>query len=346
MIKVFTKIEDVNKEWGELKNSNFLDLDFLQIYYLNHPQLKHLFVTDTNMRLYAHIVKLAFNKTNNYLQNNSVGNVLLSFISFEVLYLTNSFITNLPSFKSDEKINLDQLLSAIRENYSIIVIPDFLFKNITVENDNYTKIEVEEEMVLEIRSEWNELKDYISDLRKKYRYKMNSIIKKTNDIEIRNLTENDLEYYALDIQKLFVEVVVSSQFRGPDFNTASFVSFVNLGYMRVTGYFLNEKLIGFSSDMPREKMLYSYFVGFDKNLNKSIPIYGRILLENIHTAIKLRKERLILGRTANEYKSNFGALPIKSFVYLKIKNKFLRTFLRPIYSKLKINNWKQRSPLK
>ena len=116
--------------------------------------------------------------------------------------------------------------------------------------------------------------------------------------------------------------------------------------MRVDGYFLNNELIGFLSEIQKEKMLYSYFVGFDKNLNKSFPIYGRILIENITIAIRIKKERLILGRTANEYKSNFGAFPIKSYIYLKVENKFLRAILRPIYSKLRINKWTQRSPFK
>ena len=76
------------------------------------------------------------------------------------------------------------------------------------------------------------------------------------------------------------------------------------------------------------------------------PTYGRIIIENIKTAIEGKKKLLILGRTANEYKSNFGALPNKSYVYIRIENKFLRTLLKPIYSKLSIKKWIQRSPFK
>ena len=336
----------MQNEWGKIKTPDFLHINFLQIYYQKHSQVKHLFVMDANMRLYAHIFKLHFNKTKYYLQNNSLGNIFLSFISFDILYLTNSFITNIPAFISDKTINLNQLLNAIKYNYSVIVIPDFLFKNMKIEDDHYVKIEVEEEMVLDIRSEWIRLEDYISDLRKKYRSKVKNIIKQTSDLEIRSLGTDDLEEYAFDMQELFKQVVTSSRFKGAEFNTGSFVSFVSKGFMRVNGYFLNDKLVGFSSEMQTEKTLYSYFVGFDKNLNKSVPIYGRILLENINTAIKQRKQRLILGRTANEYKSNFGAFPIKSYVYLKVRNKFLRAILTPLYSKLSINKWEQRRPFR
>ena len=116
--------------------------------------------------------------------------------------------------------------------------------------------------------------------------------------------------------------------------------------MKVDGYFLHNKLVGFSSTIDKKEILYSYFVGFDQKVNKVIPIYGRILIENISNAIMLKKKRLILGRTANEYKSNFGATPVKSFIYLKIRNKFLRAILKPIYTKIRLNKWTQRSPFK
>jgi len=79
-------------------------------------------------------------------------------------------------------------------------------------------------------------------------------------------------------------------------------------------------------------------------LNTTLPIYGRILLENIANAIKRKKEKLILGRTANEFKSNFGAYPIRSFVYLKIQNRLFRALLNPFLKRVSIKPWTMRSP--
>lgn len=346
MLNIFTKIESVKKEWGNISLPDFLQIEFLQIYYQSHPQMKHLFVMDTNMRLYAHIFKLTFNKTKNYLQSNLAASFFLRFISFDVLYITNSYLTNVPSFVSKQPINLEKLLNSMGHDYSLVVIPDFLFENMVVEDDNYRRIEVEEEMVLDIRSKWRGLDDYIAALKKKYRNKAKNIIKQTSALKIKNLTVSDLENYAKDMQLLFNQVAESSKFKGPEFNTSSFILFVKQGFMRVDGYFLDDKLVGFSSEIQKEEKLYSYFVGFDKNLNKSLPIYGRILLENITSAIRLRKERLILGRTANEYKSNFGAVPIRSYVYLRVESKFLSTILRPVFNRLSIKKWIQRKPFK
>ena len=345
-MEIFTKIESVQKKWEATQLPFFLNANFLKIYSQNHPKIKHLFFLDKNMRLYAHIFKLTFNKTKYYLKKNLLPNLLLNFLSFNVLYLTNSFITNVPAFKSDKFINLQELLNTINYKYSLIVIPDFLFQKMIIKDKNYAKIEVEEEMVLKINEKWSKLEDYLLDLKKKYRNKINYIMQKTSGLEIKNLDGKGLKIHAFDIQNLFNQVATSSRFEGPLFNTASLIQLVDQGFMKIEGYFLSKKLVGFSSTIEKEHLLYSYFVGFDKKLNKSLPIYGRILTENINSAIKLNKKSLILGRTANEYKSNFGATPIKSHVYLKINNKFLHYILKPIYKKIRIAKWKQRSPFK
>ena len=346
MYKVSTKIDDVKLFWDQIKVPKILRYNFLEIYYNYNKNIKHLFVHDKHLRLYAHIFTLKFSKTNNYLDKFSISSFLLKFFSLDVLYLTNSFITNLPSFESSSSIHLSSILNSIKYNFSLIVIPDFLFVKMKIQDNDYTKIKVEEEMVLDINEQWICFDDYLNALKKKYRNKVKKIIRDSDFLVIRKLCENDFDKYKFEMRELFKQVVSSSQFSGPLFNTDAFNLFVKENYMRVDGYFLEDTLVAFSSEMQNGNNLCSYFVGFDKELNKTVPLYGRILIENIKTSIVLRKKRLIFGRTANEFKSNFGAFPIESFVYLKLKNKFLRFFLAPIYSRLTLKKWRQRSPFK
>ena len=348
MWKTFSEINKFGKETWDIKLPIFINYKFLKIFYDFHPKIKHLFAIDRNTMLYAQIFRLTFKKTKNYLPKNFLINTILSLVKFDVLYLTNAFITNIPSFISNRKINLTSLIKNINQEYSMIVIPDFLFRELEKEKEKekYTKIEVESEMILKIKTNWNNLEDYTIELRKKYRNKLKKIIKKTDGIVIKRLSPTEINCYSNQINKLFNQIVESSQFSGPKFNTKSFYSLVNENFMSLDGYFLNNKIVGFSTLIKTEKILYSYFVGFDKKLNKSIPIYGRILIENIKYAIKVKSNTLVLGRTANEYKSNFGAIPIKSHIYLKTKNKILNTILKPIYKKLNLNKWKQRHPFK
>ena len=87
-------------------------------------------------------------------------------------------------------------------------------------------------------------------------------------------------------------------------------------------------------------------MGFDKSLNKTLSIYPRILLESINNAIVLKMDKVVFGRTANEFKSNFGAVPIKSYVYIKVKNIYLSLILNPILKRLTIKKLIKRSPFK
>ena len=332
-------------EWDKVNTTDFLRSSFLEIFYINHPKINHLFIFDTNVRLYAHIFELNFNKLENYINNNLLG-FFIKFINFDVLYLTNSFLTNIPSFFSNNQINLKEFLYILQYNYSILIIPDFLFKNIATDKNEFSKIEVEEEMILDIRESWVLLDHYIFDLRKKYKNKVKKIINSTSKLEVKYLNSDELVFYADNIQDLFTQVINESKFSGPLFNTNSFSSLVKKENFKVYGYFINDNIIAFSSEIHQDKTLYSYYAGFDKSLNKTFPIYGRLLIETINNAINLKMNKVVFGRTANEFKSNFGAEPIKSYVYVKLKNRYLNILLKPILKRLRIKSWIKRNPFK
>ena len=344
-MKVITNINKAKEEWDRVKSSDFLHSSFLEIFYINHPKIKHLFVIDIHIRLYAHIFELNFYKTANYINNKLLG-FFIKFIKLDVLYLTNSFLTNIPAFISNNQLDLKEFLSALNHNYSLLIIPDFVFKNISTEKDEFSKIEVEEEMVLEIRDKWNIIDDYISDLKKKYRYKVKKIINSTSKVEVKSLNSDDLVFYTDNIQDLFSQVINESRFSGPLFSTNSFCLLVKKDIFKVYGYFINNDIVAFSSEFHQDKTLYSYYAGFDKSLNITLPIYARILIETINNAIKNKMNKVVFGRTSNEFKSNFGAIPIKSYVYIKVKNKYLNFILKPIFNRLTIKNWIKRNPFK
>jgi len=345
LLKIITNIDKAKIEWDKVKASDFLHSSFLEVFYINHPKIKHLFVIDTDIRFYAHIFELNLEKTVNYINSNLLA-FFIKFIKFDVLYLTNSFLTNIPAFFFNKQIDLKEFLSVLKHNYSLLIIPDFLFKNISAEKNKFSKIEVEEEMVLEISDKWNVIDNYISDLRKKYRNKVKKIINLTGKLEVKSLNSDDLVFYADNIQDLFVQVLNESRFSGPLFNTNSFSLLVKKDIFKVYGYFINNDIVAFSSEIHQDKTLYSYYTGFDKLLNKTFPIYGRILIETINNAIKHKMNKVVFGRTANEFKSNFGATPIKSYVYIKVRNKYLNFIFKPIFNRLRIKDWIKRNPFK
>lgn len=344
-MKVYTDITKIKSQWDKFNVSDFIHSSFLEVFYINHPNIKHLFVINKDTRIYANIFELRFDRMIGYLKDRRLA-LFVKFFKFDVLYLTNSFITNIPAFASKNKINLDKFLSVLQHNYTLLVLPDFVFNNIITEKNEFCKIEVEEDMVLEIHNSWYDLDSYISDFRKKYKKKIKKFLSSSSEIEIRPLNTNDLIFYSNNIKDLFYQVIKESKFSGPLFNTDSFLSLIEKDIFKVYGYFINNNLIAFSSEIHQDKILYSYYVGFDKSLNKTFSIYPRILLESINNAIVLKMDKVVFGRTANEFKSNFGAIPIKSYVYIKVKNLYLRIILTPILKRLTIKKLIKRNPFK
>ena len=344
MIKIYTKIEHLKINWNN--TFDFLKVNFLKPFYINHPKINHLFIVGDSYQLYAHIFKLKFKKTSNYLNNSFLLNILFRGLNLNVLYLTNSFITNIPSFINKDKIPLNDLLSTIKHKYLLIVIPDFFYKELKIEKNNFTKVEVEEEMMLHINNHWNCLEDYLKNLKTKYRKKIKLVLKKSNHIQIKCLSSEDVDDYEKEMQILFDQIITESSFNGPRFNIKTLGDLLEKDIITLYGYFKNEKIVGFASEIHQQKTLYSYYVGFDKSSNKSLAIYGRILVETIKNAITSKKEKIVFGRTANEYKSNFGAVPMKSFIFLKTNNVYTNKIFKILFTRLKIQPWIQRSPFK
>ena len=288
MIRVFTDIDDIKKEWDSVNLKDFIKINFIQAFYKGHKNLKHLFIVDKCLRMYAHIFTLKFSRTNNYLYSRFIP-LFLSLFSFRILYLTNTFITNIPLYYSTDIISLRSILKSIKHHYSIIVIPDFVFKNMKDKEGSYKKVEVEEDMVLALQASWINFDDYLKDLRSKYRKKINLIIKQTNNLDIRILNDKDLASYSVLMQSMFEQIIGDTKFKGPLFNIETF-SFLGNDLVTVYGYFLDDRLVAFSSEIKHNNTLYSYYTGFNKELNKTTPIYGRILIEHIKNAIKFKNQ--------------------------------------------------------
>ena len=137
-----------------------------------------------------------------------------------------------------------------------------------------------------------------------------------------------------------------TKFSGPQFNVETLLLLSKKEYLSVYGYFENNNLIAFSSYLRYSDDLVSYFVGFDKKINMTLSLYPKILLETIKIAIEGKYNKIIFGRTANEFKSNFGAVPVKSNIYIKFKNNIIHSIFKEILKNNAIKIWDQRIPYK
>lgn len=343
----YTNINEISSFWEQDTTAMDpqLQLSIITSFTAHHNGFFHLFIANDFVRMYATIVPLNLEKTIPYLSKTTFISSVLKKLRPNVLYLSNPFLTNLKSYSSKNNFAIEDVLSAVNEPYSLLIIPDFFKDKVSFDN-TYVKIEVEPEMHLKIQPNWHSIDTYKNDLKRKYRLKINAIEKKTKPIDIRLINHDQLIEKNAVLQQLFDQVFDEAKFSGPKLNTAVLIDLVKIKYLKVYGFFYEGKMIGFSSFFEQNDDLYSYYVGFDKIINKSIPIYGRMILFSIEQAILLKKKVLYFGRTASEYKSNFGSVPVKSYVYVKFKNRLLNRFFQPYIKKIQTHSWIQRRPFK
>ena len=140
--------------------TDFIRSSFLEIFYSKHQNIDHIFILDKKFRIYGHLLTLRFTKISNYL-NQKILAFVFQFFKFKILYLTNSFITNVPSFISKNKIDLDNLLFNLNNSYNLFNPSDFFYDYTFNQKKQFFKIEVDPEMVIEIKDNWSSIEDYL-----------------------------------------------------------------------------------------------------------------------------------------------------------------------------------------
>jgi len=370
-IQLHTSSQSVDiEQWKRIgKGRNpFLYMPFKQALEKNHTEgIKHLYYmvdeADDNIIGYAQKFSLSGGKISAYQKRNSVNKGLVSFLlgllKLDVVVVGNGLITNVNNITANSIRNKGEfvtaLLDKIRLRLSVgkFIIPDHFFSHLKIENPEVVfpkliKIEIEEDMKLRLSKDWKSFADYTDSLKKKYRTRLRGVMAKSDSVTISLLSKDDLIRHDDRIQELFENVKKNSSFGALTFNSKVFKDLITLECpkSKVYGLFLKKELIGFSSELIANNNLYSYFIGLDYTYNQEYRIYERILNESIKHGIECGAKEVIFGRTAAEFKSNVGATPEKSHIYIHLHDPLLRWVLRPILSKIKPKKWTQRHPFK
>ena len=367
-LHISSKTLDKNKWESLCANGSFLSLPFKLAFEKHHKSnIKHLYyVADDKENKaigYAQEFNIRSNRIRDYQRKNKVKgsliNLVLKLLNLKVVALGNGLLTNISNFSAVKLLNnidfFNSLLLRIQKDLSAdkFIIPDHFFKELKVENPNEVfpeliKVVVDQDMHLNISKNWNTFEDYTKALKKKYRNRLKSVIKKSEGVEIKLLTKTEIVKHAEKMQELFENVHKRSAFGISPLNTSIYTDLIDSDdpKCQVFAYFLADEMIAFSSELEDNDTLYSYFIGLDYRYNKSHRLYERILNETIKSAISNKKSNLILGRTAAEFKSNVGAQPVHSEIFVYLKSPFLRRLLRPILEDIQPSNWVQRNPFK
>jgi hypothetical protein len=236
---------------------------------------------------------------------------------------------------------------------SAILVKDYFENTAHIASDNlrskrYHRFLVEPEMIISLQEEWNNFENYISSFSKKYRNRAKSVLKKTEQLEVIELSGAELENSETEIFQLYKNVCQRAKFRlsvlHPDYFSEMKKSFPEI--FRIFGYRLNGMWVAFRSSFHLPTHLEAHFIGIDYAVNKDLPLYQRVLYDFILEGIESKSKQVFLGRTAAEIKSTVGAIPHDLVCYIRHRNGISNQVIRPFIDYLKPSPWVPRNPFK
>lgn len=205
-----------------------------------------------------------------------------------------------------------------------------------LEDEGFYSFQVDPNMVMTLRPDWQDFDDYLAAMRTKFRVKAKKALEKSATLRVEALTAARMEALEPQLTQLYKSVASNASFNLGDFSLGAYVHLLNnLGNRYfVNAYWQESQLVGFASGMITDDSVDAHFVGIDYEVNRTYAVYQRMLYDYISMAIAHKARYLVLGRTASEIKSSVGAEPRDMTIYLRhkktIPNKILSLFLRKI----------------
>ncbi len=372
--KTVHSVDEINStQWNSIPtNTIFLDLNYLisiektvseitQFYYV-------IYYNDNNEAIGKSVFqKLQYNTSTFNMQSvpcEKSTKILQYFLKpkISVLIAGNIFATgdNIYSFNNNFSLesilyNINLVTNSIFKkdkslNYSIFkeFNPNQNKTTTILENHQYLKFNIDVNMVLNLKSHWQNFNDLATDYRTKYRSRFKNVLLKSKDIEVKNLSVDDIKKNAIDFQKLYRQVLVNSNFNIGIFNIETFINLKEklADKYTVFGYFKDDKLIGFRSAFKKNGDLETSFIGIDYSVNLKYNLYQRMLIDFIEFGFKNNVKVIGFGRTAETMKSAFGALPIHMNLFIRSRKKTGKFLLKLIVQNIKPTEYSLRKPFK
>lgn len=371
--KIFNSTKELPEEWNSIigQHNIMLSEEYFRVLEESKPtNMKYSFVgffSDEDLIGGALFQYLNFIEHKSFQKGEmlcSIRNFLAKQLSKDVMILGNNMLTGQNGFYfNTSKISTEKAITLLNEaskvvsnvlgKTSLVIYKDYqksFLKNFDKEKfKSFYRFSVQPNMILNIKPEWKTFEDYSNDLSKKYRARLKSAKKKINGIQKRELDIESIKKYQNEMNILYQNVAENAPFNTFFLKENHFES---MKYhlkenFKVFGYFFNEKLIGFYTLILNNNDIDTYFLGYDKEIQKEKQIYLNMLFDMTEFGISNQSKRIVFGRTALEIKSTIGAEPVEIFGLIKHNNKAINPFMEKIFTSLNPKvGWIQRKPFK
>jgi ribosomal protein L10 len=240
----------------------------------------------------------------------------------------------------------------LRGTISAILLKDFdkpLKPEALLKDEKYSKFFVEPNLIVTIPEDVKSITEYIELFSKKYRNRAKGIFKKGADLQMRTLSHKEIIAEEKNLYRLYEEIFTNAKFKLiklPE-NYFSSVKAIYPEHFSVIAYYLEGKMVAFgSSFLMHDGTLEAHYIGFDYSLNNQYDLYQNLLYCAIGEAIKNKRNKINLGRTAAEIKTTVGAVAQDLICYIKPQNTISRIIQKPFISFLQPGEWIPRNPFR
>lgn len=258
--------------------------------------------------------------------------------------LANELLLQITDIVSKEEKLKGTLSATLIKDFKQALSPANLFSD-----ENYTKFLVEPNLVVSIPEGVESIDGYIELFSKKYRNRAKAIFRSLEGIEIRDLSVEDTKKYEPELYTLYEHIFDKAKFKLNKLPTDYFSSVKQCfpDKFHIKAFFLDQKIVAFGSCfiMP-DNSLEAHYIGLDYELNNQYNLYQNLLYIMIGEAIKNKRTRVNLGRTAAEIKTTVGAKAEDLWCYIKPQNTISKLIQKPFISFLQPAEWIPRNPFK
>lgn len=376
-IKIYSSVTQLPAHWNDFAVDNiFLSKEYLAIIEKSGP---------TNMTSYFiglfkndELVGIALSQFLNLNMLESFGerdkcvktavrNTVFKNFCSHILVIGNNMLTGQNAFAFSEKIDPIEALQALKqasEQLKIIFKSKGLKVHITTFKDfsteetsdfikagfqKYFQFSTQPNMIFDIPNHWKSEQDYIQALTKKYRDQYKRARKKAEGVEKRKMNLDDIIKYEDTIYDLYHHVAKNAHFNTFFLAKNHFRTFKELlkDNFLLYGYFIGDKLIGFSTIIKNGEVMDTYFLGYDDSIQREKMLYLNMLYDMVAYSINKGFREIIFARTALEIKSSIGAVPVEMYGFAQHRNQLIDMAFEKIFCYLEPKvEWKERNPFK
>ncbi len=375
--KIYSTIHELPASWDVVAEENvFLQTPYLKVLEESAPTNMQCFyigifeenkLIGTALAQYLNVQKLeSFGERDKCLKT-TVRNFVFKNFASHVLFLGNNMITGQNGYVFNKHIDfkhiselLIQCSKAIIQYFKnkgikihIISFKDF-YQHCSEELKKYDftqmyDFNIQPNMIFKLNPEWKTESDYVGAFSKKYRDQYKRAHKKCEGVLVKELDYNEILTHEERIYELYHYVAKNAPFNTFFLAKNHFSTFKKqLGeQLRIVGYFINEKLVGFHTILLNGETLETYFLGYDEHIQKEKMLYLNMLYNMTKFGIENGFKKIIFGRTALEIKSSIGAEPVFMSGFIYHTNKLINRFMAKIFTRLEPSiEWQQRHPFK